>query len=240
MTTAPQGRERKRWPLAVALVIVVLLAGLLFMSERTADPPTPPIAGPTICATTPDPPVGGTVSQVTENGVVYNVYTFTSDGTLTPTNSVTADVGDTTVELPAGTDYEVAIEADSGSARIRWPRFCENISQPTAPTLVPPTFSWGAPAYLAGQEVASYTVTYQLSGDAASAVSVYARGSTAFRIDVTGATADECGALNPEWTCVLGSGPLESGRSYEFRAFAVSSTPGRVGQLTPEFVYEAP
>lgn len=247
MTTAPHDRAPKLWPLVVALLAVVVLAGVFFATEASTDAPAAPPLGPTACVTTIDPPTGGTASQVTEDGVVYNVYTFAGAGALTPTVSVAYEYENlddaATVGEFAGTAQATAgVEIAADKVRIRWPRFCQNISQPTGPSLAGSTFSWSPPAFIpTGQSVASYTVIYKVATDD-SLGRVYASStdSTALSIDLSGTTTTACAAANPSgWNC-SGGIDLADGVAYEFQVFGRSSTGTGVGQLTPGFALFVP
>ncbi len=261
MTSGPHGREPRRWLLVVALVVVAGLTVVFFATERSDEPASAPPLGPTTCGTTTDPPEGATASQVTSNGVVYNVYTFDAGGSLTPTQSVTADYavgGDggsesgQPIALAAGTTYQVvpgvgirdgaAADGGVGGTRavvVRWPRFCLNISQPTSPQLVGTLLSWAAPAYIpSGQSVASYTVIVRnLADDVAGKVYGRSSSGTETSVDISGASASQCTAANPSgWTCSEGI-DLHSGQTYEFRVFANSLDSGPVGQLTEPLAF---
>ncbi len=244
MTTAPHERTPRLWPLVVALVAVVLLAGVFFASEAATDRPASPPLGPTACVTTEDPPIGGTATQVTENGVVYNLYTFTGNGVLTPTNSVTYhyELIDGSGEFAGTAQATAGVEIAADTVRIRWPRFCQNISQPTAPSLTGSTFSWAPPAFVpSGQSIASYTVIYKETADDG-AGHVYAISSSGQprSINLDGTTTEQCTTQNlAGWTCDLGI-DLVSGRTYEFRVFARPSSGVPAGQLTPAFAVLAP
>ena len=247
MPSAPNRPESKRWTLVVALVIVVSLAGWLFATERPAPGAPDAGIGPQVCLTTQDPPAGANLAQVTEDGVVYNVYTFDGVGALTPTVSVTYEFEHIDDAVTGGgfsgtAQATAGVEIAADRVRIRWPRFCQNISQPTGPSLVGSTLSWSDPAFIpSGQSVASYTVIYKKASDE-SAGSVYASSTdpTSTSIDLSGTTTSSCESANPSgWTCSQGI-DLASGVEYQFQVFARSSSGDRVGQLTPEFSFPVP
>jgi hypothetical protein len=127
----------------------------------------------------------------------------------------------------------------TGRVIIRYPKFCRNPSAPTSPSLSAPTLSWAAPTFMpSGSSLSSYTVTYTdvtASGD----IAVYARGSTATSINVTGTTVGACTSNNPGWTCALTWGSMVSGHTYAFRVFARSSA-NELGQQTSSFNYVVP
>jgi hypothetical protein len=125
----------------------------------------------------------------------------------------------------------------TGVVVIRYPRFCLNPSPPTSVAFANPTMSWGAPVYVpASQAVTSYTITYRQSGDTTSG-NIYARGSTATSLNITGTSTAACASNNPGWTC--GSGiSLESGETYEFSVFA--RTASSLGQMGPAVTYSVP
>ncbi|MDO8309904.1 MAG: fibronectin type III domain-containing protein, partial [Actinomycetota bacterium] len=119
----------------------------------------------------------------------------------------------------------------SGVVIIRYPKFCGVPSAPTSVSFSSPTMSWGAPAFVpSGQSVTSYTVTYknQADGNGSTGWGIYARGSAATSINVTGKTISDCTTNNSGWTCVLTNSNLVSGQTYVFRVFArTASTLGR-------------
>jgi hypothetical protein len=125
----------------------------------------------------------------------------------------------------------------SGIVIIRYPRFCLNPSPPTGVAFANPTMSWGAPVYVpASQTVTSYTVTYRQSGDTSSG-NIYARGSSATSLNITGTDQAACTSNNPGWTCASGI-DLQSGETYEFRVFA--RTASSLGQMTAAVSYSVP
>ncbi|MHB8794625.1 MAG: glycine-rich domain-containing protein [Candidatus Nanopelagicales bacterium] len=127
----------------------------------------------------------------------------------------------------------------SGVVKVRYRKYCLNPSAPTSPSLVSPTFSWAAPAFVPpSQAVASYTVTYRDTASLTSSGSIYARGSSATSLDITGVDVSACTSRNPGWTCVLGGGDLVSGRTYEFRVFA--RTASTLGQMTNALSHVVP
>ncbi|MDO8309684.1 MAG: fibronectin type III domain-containing protein [Actinomycetota bacterium] len=130
-------------------------------------------------------------------------------------------------------------DGGSGVVKVRYRKYCLNPSAPTSPSLVSPTVSWSAPVFVPpAQAIASYTVTYKNTTNAASSGAVYARGSAATSLDITGLTAAACTSNNPGWTCVLGDGNLVSGQTYEFRVFARTAT--TLGQMTTALNYVVP
>lgn len=127
----------------------------------------------------------------------------------------------------------------TGVVKVRYRKFCLNPSAPTSAALNAPTLSWAAPAYVPpSQAITSYTVTYKPVSNVTSSGSIYARGSAATTIDITGTTVGACTSGNPGWTCVLGDGDLESGETYEFRVLA--RTASTLGQMTSTFSYLVP
>ncbi len=129
----------------------------------------------------------------------------------------------------------------TGLVIIRYPRYCVNASPPTSVAFSSPTMSWAAPAYLpSGQTVASYTVTYRVSTDT-TAGNIYARSTSGsiLSLNVTGVAQGACTTNNPSgWTCNAGV-TLTSGKTYEFRVFAKSST-GTLGQQAAAITYTVP
>jgi hypothetical protein len=125
----------------------------------------------------------------------------------------------------------------TGVVIIRYPRFCLNPSPPTSVAFANPTMSWGAPVYVpASQTVTSYTITYRQSGDTSSG-NIYARGSSATSLNITGVDQAACSSNNPGWTCDA-SINLVSGESYEFRVFA--RTASSLGQMSGTVPYTVP
>ena len=129
-----------------------------------------------------------------------------------------------------------------GSAGIVLIRYVANGACPSAPTasFSSPTLSWSAPTYVpTDQSIASYTVTYRLSTNTTSSGSIYARGSSATSINVTGLTSDDCLENNPGWICALGAGDMVSGSTYSFRVFARTDD-GALGAVSSSFNYAVP
>lgn len=91
--------------------------------------------------------------------------------------------------------------------------------------------SWTAPTtFVSPQAVASYTVVYYLPGGTSSG-NIYAKGGpvTPRTINISGATEEDCQALNAAWDCSPMS--LAGVTGVTFKVFA-KTTSGGVGKLT--------
>lgn len=116
----------------------------------------------------------------------------------------------------------------SGIVIVRYLKNAGCPTEPTSATFSNPTFSWVAPTPMPfGQTISSYTVVYREQGGPSLAWGIYARSGTATSANITAATSAACALVNAApWSCVLGKGDLVSGRTYEFRVFARTSTSG--------------
>lgn len=130
-------------------------------------------------------------------------------------------------------------DGGSGIVKVRFRKYCQNPSSPQSVGFSAPTLSWSAPSFVpSALPLTSYTVTYTDSANSTSSGSIYARGSTATTINITGATPAACASNNPGWTCAMTGGDLVSGHTYEFQVFA--RTASTFGALSSAVPYVAP